>query len=71
MVWWTKKSLRNTYLYTFEIDYTFLSNCITAQTQMDGSLGEHQYLLVTDVETDEDGRGVLTVSCTLIEEKAN
>ncbi len=57
-------------MYDILVDYQFLSNCVSIQMRMTGRLGENQFLIVEDVELDEDDN-LLNLSCTLIEEPIN
>jgi hypothetical protein len=57
-------------VYDILVDYQFLSNCISIQMRMTGRLGENQFLIVEDVELDEDDN-LLNLSCTMIEEPIN
>ncbi len=57
-------------MYDILVDYQFLSNCISIQMRMTGRLGENQFLIVEDVELDEDDN-LLNLSCTMIEEPIN
>lgn len=57
-------------MYDILVDYQFLSNCVSIQMRMTGRLGENQFLIVEDVELDEDDN-LLNLSCTLIEEAIN
>jgi hypothetical protein len=57
-------------VYDILVDYQFLSNCVSIQMRMTGRLGENQFLIVEDVELDEDDN-LLNLSCTLIEEPIN
>jgi hypothetical protein len=57
-------------MVSFDIDYAFIGNAVTAQTQMLGMLKDNQFLRVEKVNHDEDDES-FNIVCTIHEEKVN
>ncbi|WP_291394970.1 hypothetical protein [Acinetobacter sp.] len=57
-------------MLSFDIDYAFIGNAVTAQTQMMGMLKDNQFLEVIKITHDEDDL-LFNVVCNIREEKVN